>query len=103
MRIISEKRLREFSAEATGSERDARSLVMSQWSRVVRHAVWNDFSDVRATFNHADVYKNCTIFDIGGNKYRIIAKVAYGIRVVFIRYVLTHNEYDKKKWCDDCE
>ena len=98
MRIISEKQLRKFWEERREAERPLR-----EWIRVVKGADWHDFADVRKTFNHADLYCDCTIFDVGGNKYRIIAKVAYGIKVVFIRSVLTHTEYDQKKWQADCE
>ena len=76
---------------------------MREWIQVVRLADWNSFAEVRNTFNHADVYGNCTIFDVGGNKYRVIGKIAYKIKVVFIRNVLTHIEYDEGKWKSDCK
>jgi mRNA interferase HigB len=103
MRIISDKQLREFWLAAKGDERTARQKTMKEWRKVVRRADWNTFIDVRKTFNHADVYKNCVIFDVGGNKYRIVAKVAYRVKIVFIRSVLTHEEYDNNQWCDDCK
>lgn len=98
MRIISERKLREFWTK----NKDAESS-MREWIKVVRLADWRNFSDLKNTFNHADVYKNCTIFDIGGIKYRIIAKAAYQKHIVFIRFALTHIEYDKKKWQSDCK
>jgi len=76
---------------------------MREWIKTIKLADWDNFSDVRKTFNHAGIYKNCVIFDIGGNKYRIIAKVAYQIKIVFIRFILTHKEYDEKKWQSDCK
>ena len=97
MRIISEAKLREFWQTHPQAE-----SAMREWIKVVRAAEWNTFTDVRRTFNHADIYCACVIFDIGGNKYRIIAKIAYRIKVVFIRFVLTHKEYDEKKWQSDC-
>jgi mRNA interferase HigB len=103
MRIISEKRLREFWELAKGSEATRRKKAMLEWRDIVRAADWNNFSDVRLTFNHADVYSDCVIFDVGGNKYRIIAKVRYQKHILFIRVVLTHEEYDENKWCSDCE
>ena len=98
MRIISEKRLREFWQKNPESEN-----AMREWVTPVKLAHWNNFSDVRKTFNHSDIFGGCAIFDVGGNKYRIIAKVAYQIKVVFIRFVLTHKEYDEKKWQADCK
>lgn len=98
MRIISEKRLREFWRERPEAEN-----AMRAWIKTTRLAEWHSFSDVRKTYNHTDVYRGCVVFDVGGNKYRVIVKIAYGISVVFIRTVLTHREYDEKKWQSDCK
>ncbi len=98
MRIISEKKLREFWQQHSEAE-----TAMREWIKTVRLADWNNFSDVRKTFNHADIYGGCVIFDVGGNKYRIIAKIAYQYKIVYVRFVLTHREYDEKKWQTDCK
>lgn len=103
MRIITERKLREFWSAASGPEGIRREKVFREWIFVVREADWSNFSDVRKTFNHCDVYGRCTIFDVGGNKYRVIAKVAFGIQAVFIRFVLNHEEYDKNNWQADCK
>ena len=97
MRIISEKPIKDFWEKHPESEN-----AMKDWIKRVREADWNNFSDVRQTFNHADVYKSCVIFDVGGNKYRIIAKIKYEWKMVYIRFVLKHFEYDQKKWQTDC-
>ena len=102
MRIISEKRVREFWEDANGQEKERRRKAMQLWIGVVKSADWDTFADVRETFNHSDVYGDCTIFDVGGNNYRLIAKVRYRKRIVFISEVLTHTEYDKKKWQANC-
>jgi mRNA interferase HigB len=98
MRIVTERKLKEFWQKNKLSE-----IALRDWIRTVHLADWQNFLDVRKTFNHADVYKNCVIFDVGGNKYRVIAKVEYKIHIVFIRFVLTHAEYDEKKWQFDCK
>lgn len=98
MRIISETRLRDFWKQ----NQDAESA-MREWIKIVRQADWSSFLEIRQTFNHADVYKNCVIFDVGGNKFRIIAKIEYQKHIVFIRFVLTHSEYDRKEWQGDCQ
>lgn len=103
MRIITERKLREFWQTKTGAEKIRRENVMREWIKVTRAADWQNFSDLKNTFNSSDTYKNCTIFDVGGNKYRIIAKVEYKKHIVFIRFVLTHKEYDEKKWQSDCK
>jgi mRNA interferase HigB len=98
MRIISPKKIREFWEKHRESE-----TVMREWINRVYDADWDNFSDVRKTFNHADIYKCCTIFDVGGNKYRIITKIKYEWKIVYIRFVLNHFEYDQKKWQADCQ
>ncbi len=98
MRIITERKLKEFWTENKVAE-----TVLHDWIRTVRFANWKTSADVKKTFNSVNVYKNCTIFDVGGNKYRIIAKVEYQMHLVFIRFVLNHSEYDEKKWQSDCK
>jgi mRNA interferase HigB len=98
MRIISEKQLRKFWEKHPTAQPS-----MMEWIRTVNSADWNNTSDIRNTFNSADFYCNCVIFNVGGNNFRIIAKVAYRIKVVFIRFVLMHREYDEKKWQSDCK
>ena len=53
------------------------------------------FSDLRATFGNADRVEKFVVFNIGGNKYRLIAQIYYNDAVILIRHVLTHKEYDK--------
>jgi mRNA interferase HigB len=98
VRIISEKPIKDFWEKHPEAE-----STMKDWIKRVREAVWDSFSDVRKTFNHADVYKYCVIFNVGGNKYRVISKIKYEWKIVYIRFVLTHFEYDQKKWQADCQ
>lgn len=73
------------------------------WYETVKKVDWENFSYVRETFRHADVYRDCVIFDIGGNKFRLITKIRYQKKRVYIRFVLTHSDYDKNLWKEDCE
>ena len=98
MRIISEKYLRRFWEKYSGAETPLRD-----WIKITKSTVWHSFTNVRNDFRHADIYHCCTIFDIGGNKYRLIVKIRYSKQIIFIREVLTHNEYDKDKWKSDCD
>ncbi|MEP7213031.1 MAG: type II toxin-antitoxin system HigB family toxin [Acidobacteriota bacterium] len=100
---MSERKLREFWESSNGAERQRREKVFKLWRGLVRKADWSTFADVRTTFNHSDVYGNCTIFDVGENRYRVAAKVEYRIKVVFIRAMLTHTDYDSDQWKGDCE
>jgi mRNA interferase HigB len=94
MRIISPKMLRQFWA-VYPSAREPLSI----WRKNVRAAKWRSFSEVKAALgSRVDRYKQFVIFDIGGNKYRLIVVIHYNRGIVYIRHVLTHAEYDKNKW-----
>ncbi len=60
--------------------------------------VFSDFNELRETFASADYVDGLTVFNIGGNKYRLIASIHYNRRKVYIRNVLTHAEYDREGW-----
>jgi mRNA interferase HigB len=70
---------------------------LGSWYRVVSRSSFSSFSDVRETFRSADYADAYTIFDIGGNSFRIIAVIHYNRQKVYIRHVFTHPEYDR--WC----
>lgn len=91
MHIISRKPLREFS------EKHPRAKTpLDAWFSEVSRARWTSFADVRATCGSADVVAgNRVIFDIGGNKYRLVVKIAYKCGKIFVRFVGTHAEYDR--------
>jgi len=71
--------------------------VSNRWAEVVRAAEWYSFVDVRNTFNTADYVAPQVIFDIGGNKFRLLAIIDFKESVVIVQSVLTHKEYDKWK------
>ena len=71
---------------------------LQAWYRIMESEVFADFNDLRATFASADYVDGLTVFNIGGNKYRLIAAIHYNRRRIYIRHVLTHTEYDKGKW-----
>ena len=96
MHIISYKKLRDFITEHP----DAGSPLNS-WYKIVEKANFENFNDVRKVFPSADQVKNFVVFNIGGNKYRLIVFIGYTQKMVFIRHVLTHSEYDKDKWKED--
>jgi mRNA interferase HigB len=93
MHIISRKKLREFCAEHPEAEQP-----LDHWYTAVRNACWRNFADLRATFGSADIVEKFVVFNIGGNKYRLIAHVYYDDAVLLIRHVLTHEQYDKGGW-----
>jgi mRNA interferase HigB len=98
MHVISEKKLREFWQQWPEAETPLRA-----WCRVAEQAVWETFADVRAVYAHADQVGRCTVFNIGGNKFRLVVVVHFNRGKVFVRHVMTHDEYNKGTWKEDCQ
>jgi mRNA interferase HigB len=96
MHIVSRKRLLEF-AEIHADVSDPLDL----WYRVAKSAEWANLVDVRQTYPATDSVGNFTIFNIKGNDYRLITSIVYATGRIYIKYVLTHSEYNKDKWKDD--
>ena len=71
---------------------------LQAWYRVMEQEVFTDFNELRETFASADYADGLTVFNIGGNKYRLIAAIHYNRHKVYIRAVLTHAEYDRGRW-----
>lgn len=71
---------------------------LHDWYKVVRKAEWRHFADVKGCFNSCDRVGNKTVFDVGGNHYRVVTVIDYEAKIVYIRAVLDHKEYDKEKW-----
>ncbi|MEO8135563.1 MAG: type II toxin-antitoxin system HigB family toxin, partial [Betaproteobacteria bacterium] len=92
MHIISLKTLREFWKKHPAAQRSLRN-----WHTVSEHSDFVDFAHLRQSFGTADYASPYTVFDVGGNKYRIIAVVRYRDRKIFVRWVMTHRDYDE--WC----
>jgi mRNA interferase HigB len=93
VRVISRPAILKFS----GKYPDALAPLLN-WYRIARRADWGSLADVRNDFAHADIVGRRTVFNIGGNKYRLIARVNYKSKRVFILHVLTHGEYSKGDW-----
>ena len=74
------------------------STALESWHRIVNHTDFISFHDLRKTFPSADIVGNLTVFNIGGNKVRLIAAVHYNTKRIYIRHVLTHSEYDRGAW-----
>jgi mRNA interferase HigB len=71
---------------------------MLHWYSVTKQAVWRHLIDVRVDFPHADAVGIFTVFNIGGNRYRLVTVIKYRWQIVYIRHILTHTEYDQGKW-----
>lgn len=69
---------------------------LDNWCSVTEQASWCNFHDVKNTFNSADaVGGQLYVFNVRGNQLRIVAKIVFRVRTVFIKFIGTHAEYDK--------
>ncbi len=93
MHVITRKRLLAFSEEHPNT-----SVVLDAWYRIIKRSEISNFSQLREVFPSVDKVDNLTVFNIGGNKIRLISAVHYNTQCVYVRHVLTHKEYDKEKW-----
>jgi mRNA interferase HigB len=85
------------------TKRSEAKLPLDRWYRISRKARWRNFEDAKDAFPATDVYKvksgkTATIFDVGGNKYRVIALIDYHRQTMLVTHVLTHAEYDRDTW-----
>jgi mRNA interferase HigB len=97
MHIISRKKLLEAAKRFADADRQ-----LDGWYRTAKSAQWKSLAYVRRTYSHADPVKVgdvvYTIFNICGNKLRLIAEIFYEDQTILVRHVLTHEEYDKEAW-----
>jgi mRNA interferase HigB len=93
MKLISNKTLREFAAVHQDAE-----APLQAWRRLIERGEFESFAALRATFATVDKVGTRFVFNIGGNKYRLVASIAFQARIVWVKAVLTHAEYDKGFW-----
>ncbi len=93
MNVISYKRIREFSS----NHLDA-GASLTAWYRTAKRSNWQNLTEVKRVYPSADLVGRYTVFNIRGNKHRLIARIIYRSQTVFIVAVLTHEEYDLGKW-----
>ena len=93
MHVITRKRLNEF-AEKYPETRTA----LAHWYSLAKHNDFSNLAELKAMFSSADQVGNLTVFNIGGNKVRLIAAIHYNRKRIYIRAVLTHAEYNEGKW-----
>ncbi|GHB62813.1 type II toxin-antitoxin system HigB family toxin [Persicitalea jodogahamensis] len=91
MVVISKTILVEFCQQHSSA-----SSALNDWYKRVKLADWNDLNAVKQTFNSTDYVGNDRfVFNVRGNRYRIVAMIFFDKRTVFIRFVGTHAEYNK--------
>jgi len=93
LHVISRKSLMDFSMRHPDAE-----AALDVWNRVAKSSLWANLQDVRRVYPHADAVGKWTVFNIRENRYRLIVEIGYRSRIVFIRHILTHSEYDRGEW-----
>lgn len=70
------------------------------WHKTLAHSTARNFAELKAQFGSADRVEDFVVFDIGGNKYRLIVDIAFNSQMAFIKHIFTHAEYDSWKPSD---
>jgi len=95
MRIVTFKRIQEFSELHPDTDTPLR-----YWYKYTKESEWNCFADIKQTFNSVDsIGNNRFVFNIKGNDYRLIAIIIFASKKVYIRFIGSHDEYDKINDC----
>ena len=92
MRVISNKALTDFSLRHPQAE-----TPLQVWRKIIESRTFDNFAELKKAFNATDKAGDFHVFDVGGNKYRIITLINFNSQKLHIRYVFTHREYDKWK------
>ena len=94
--IITRKTLIQFWEKHPDSQ-----TALMRWFKIVQRTEFNSFAELRQVFPSADKLDHWIIFNIDGNKYRLITSIHFNRGKVYIRHVLTHTEYDRGDWKND--
>jgi mRNA interferase HigB len=96
MHIISYRRLREFSRKHADSRE-----TLDNWYKLAKKATWLNLIEIQKVLPKTEAVNNFTVFNIKGNRYRLIVSIDYQRQIIYIKYILTHAEYDKEDWKND--
>lgn len=93
MRVVARSSLRSFYEKSEYADSKGQ---IEAWFQYASNAIWNTPDDIKAQFRNASILRNNRVcFNIAGNKYRLVVKVEYRLKIVFIRFIGTHREYDR--------
>ena len=93
MHVITRKRLNDFAEKHPDTNN-----ALANWYWLMKQNNFDSIAEIRDLFPNADKVGKLTVFNIGGNKVRLIAAIHYNRNKIYIRAVLTHKEYDEGKW-----
>lgn len=91
--VISRKALRLFWEQHPDGE-----TALRRWLKVMSHSEFKSFAELRAAFPAADNVDDWIVFNVGGNKYRLVTSIHFNRGKVYVRHILTHQEYDRGRW-----
>jgi mRNA interferase HigB len=98
VRVLSRKKIREASAKHAEWEAS-----LAAWYRIIKAAKWSNFPDVKQSWRNVDRVGTCVVFDISHNKCRLVSYINFRRQKVFILHILSHVEYAKDGWKNDCD
>lgn len=93
MNVISYRRIRDFIEKHPDADAS-----LNAWYKTAKKANWQNLAEVQQRYSHADLVGRYVVFNVGYNKYRLIARIVFRSQTVFVIDVLTHKEYDRDKW-----
>ena len=93
MHVITRKRL----LDAAETHRDC-ATALDVWYRLIKHGQFATFAELRGIFASVDKVGNLYVFNVGGNKLRVVCAIHFNRGKVYIRHVLDHKEYDTDAW-----
>jgi mRNA interferase HigB len=96
MHLIAISRLREAAAKFPDV-----ATQIEDWNEIVETATWQNLTEVQQTYAFAEAVGNFTVFNIKGNRYRLIVSINYSKQIIYFKYFLAHAEYDKDNWKND--
>ena len=96
MHLIAISRLREDAAKFSDV-----LVQIEDWNEIVKIATWQNLLEVQQTYALAEAVGNFTVFNIKGNRYRLIVSIDYSKQIIYFKYFLTHAEYNKDNWKND--
>jgi mRNA interferase HigB len=96
MHLIAISRLREAAAKFPDV-----AIQIEDWNEIVNIANWQNLTEVQQTYPSAEAVGNFTVFNIKGNRYRLIVSINYLKQIIYFKYFLTHAEYNKDNWKND--
>jgi len=91
MRVIARRTLKLFWKKHPTAEQPLKA-----WYQEVSQATWTGPADIKRSYRHASVLKGSrVVFNIGGNKFRLVVHVNYSVQILYVRFVGTHSTYNQ--------